>query len=343
MKKIILFCMLSFFVTAMLPAKLFAQKETYDLVTYSPPQGWSKEVKDNLILYTIVDKKNSSWCQVGIIKSTTSKGDIEKDFESEWQELVVKNYKSTEKPEVNEVQETEGWKIKAGSGKFMFNNASAVAMLTTASGYNRCVSIVVVTNSQGYITDVETLLSSIDLVKPQTNLQQQTNNDGNSSILGTWGKNGGVHQTYGDAVSYGNAGYSKDQYTFNSNGTYSFVSKTFRSSYDKIILVKETGSYQISGDDITINPQKSVIEAWSKKDGTDKWGQLISSESRPLEKVTYQFTKHYFSGIQEWNFVLRSNKVTERDGPYGGNTTFNNAWYYRPIASNNPKIELPDG
>ncbi|MCL4549813.1 MAG: hypothetical protein M1495_14720 [Bacteroidetes bacterium] len=338
MKKIILLC--TFYVSV---ANLFAQKETYDLITYSPPQGWSKEVKENLILYTIVNKKNSSWCQVGIIKSTASKGDIEKDFESEWQELIVKNYKPTESAQVNDVQESDGWKIKAGTGKFIFNGADAAAMLTTASGYDRCVSIVVVTNSQDYITDVETLLSSIDLVKPQTNEQQQTNNDGNTSILGTWGKQGGVHQTYGDPASYGNAGYSNDQYTFNSNGTYSFVSKTFRSSYDKIILVKENGTYQINNNNITINPQKSIIETWSKKDGTDKWGQLVSSQNRALEKVTYQFTKHYFSGIQEWNLVLQCNNVTERDGPFSNNTTFANAWYYRPIVSNNPKIELPDG
>lgn len=338
MKKIILLC--TFCVSV---ANLFAQKETYDLITYSPPQGWSKEVKENLILYTIVNKKNSSWCQVGIIKSTASKGDIEKDFESEWHELIVKNYKPTESAQVNDVQESDGWKIKAGTGKFIFNGADAAAMLTTASGYDRCVSIVVVTNSQDYITDVETLLSSIDLVKPQTNEQQQTNNDGNTSILGTWGKQSGVHQTYGDPASYGNAGYSNDQYTFNSNGTYSFVSKTFRSSYDKIILVKENGTYQINNNNITINPQKSIIETWSKKDGTDKWGQLVSSQNRALEKVTYQFTKHYFSGIQEWNLVLQCNNVTEREGPFSNNTTFANAWYYRPIVSNNPKIELPDG
>jgi hypothetical protein len=62
-----------------------------------------------------------------------------------------------------------------------------------------------------------------------------------------------------------------------------------------------------------------------------------------LEKVTYQFTKHYFSGIQEWNFVLQADKVTQRDGPHSTNTTFSNAWYFRPISSTNTVIELPDG
>ena len=103
----------------------------------------------------------------------------------------------------------------------------------------------------------------------------------------------------------------------------------------------ESGSYQINGNKITIAPQKSVIEAWSKKDGTDKWGERLSSQNRTLEKVTYTFTKHYFSGIQEWNLVLQADKVTDRDGPYANNSTFSNAWYYGPITANNALIELP--
>jgi hypothetical protein len=59
-------------------------------------------------------------------------------------------------------------------------------------------------------------------------------------------------------------------------------------------------------------------------------------------EVTYQFTKHYFSGIQVWNLVLQAQKATERDGPFSSNTTFPNAWYYAAISSNNPVIELPN-
>lgn len=343
----------------MLTYAAFAQKETYDLVTYTPPkarlpdgQGWKKEVTENITGYSIVNKKNNSWCQIRIVKSTNSKGSIEQDFESEWQELIVKNYKPTETPQLNEVQEADGWKIKAGGAKFTFNNSNAMAMLTTMSGFNRCVSIIATTNSQDYIKDIEALLSSVDLKKPETlpvgqagNSQQTpANNNNNSSILGTWGKSASPNQKYDDykrPYSIYNNGYSTDQYTFNNNGTYSYVSKTFRMTFDKILLVKENGSYQISGNNLTVNPKKSVIEAWSKKDGTDKWGKLLTTQNRTLEKVTYQFSKHYFSGIQLWNLVLQASKATERDGPFSGNATFSNAWYYAPISSNNIAIELP--
>lgn len=342
MKKTILLCAL-----CALMANAFAQKETFDLVTYTPPANWQKDVKENSISYTIVNKTTKSWCRINIIKSTISKGDIEKDFESEWQELVVKSYKPAEAPQLNEVQEAAGWKIKAGGAKFIFNNSDAMAMLTTASGFERCASIVATTNNRDYIKDIEAFLTSVDLIKPETNVpvakDDNAQHPSENSIIGTWGKNGSVNPSYNDAYTTSIAGYSKDQYTFNSNGTYHFISKTFGMSYDKILLVKETGTYQISGNSITINPQKAVLEAWSKKDGGDKWGKLLSSQKRTLEKVTYQFTKHYFSGIQEWNFVLQTDKVTQRDGPHSNNTTFTNAWYFKPISSNNPVIELPAG
>ena len=69
-------------------------------------------------------------------------------------------------------------------------------------------------------------------------------------------------------------------------------------------------------------------------------GKLLSSQNRPLEKVTYTFTKHYFVGIQQWKFVLQADNATERDGPFSTNITFNNAWYYAGISSNNPVIKL---
>ena len=51
----------------------------------------------------------------------------------------------------------------------------------------------------------------------------------------------------------------------------------------------------------------SEIQAWSKKNDGDDWGKLLTTENRTLEKVTYQFTKHYFSGIEQWTFVLTVN------------------------------------
>ncbi len=161
MKKIILFIVVIFSFSF-----IIAQNETFDLVTYSPPKSWKRSAKDNIVTYSITNKQNNSWCQIGIVKSTVSKGSIEKDFESEWQELIVKNYKPDTAPESDPAKEADGWKIKAGGANFVFNNNTAMALLTTMSGFDRCVSIVATTNNQEYLPQIESFLESVDLKKP---------------------------------------------------------------------------------------------------------------------------------------------------------------------------------
>jgi hypothetical protein len=166
MKKPYLFLIFCLSVT-----NLFAQKEAFDLFAYTPPAGWKKEVTENIIIYTHINNETKSWCRIGIVKSTISKGSIEADFKSEWQDLIVKNYNPSEAPVLNEVHETDGWKIKEGVAKFKFNNADAQAMLTTISGFDRCASIVVTINSPEYLEEIDAFLTSVDFKTMETTTQ----------------------------------------------------------------------------------------------------------------------------------------------------------------------------
>ena len=150
MKKITLLCFLCVCV-----ATSFAQKETFDLTTFTPPkarksdgQKWKKEVIANSYTsYSITNSQKKSYCQIFIMLSTVSKGNIKEDFDNEWEELIKKpNNKEPQDPG-NAVKEIGGWNIKTGRGKFTFNNTQSIAILSTMSGYNRCVSIVANTNS----------------------------------------------------------------------------------------------------------------------------------------------------------------------------------------------------
>jgi len=335
MKKLLLLSLFTIFA-----GSTFAQKQTFDLITYTPPQGWTKNVEENLISYTTTDSKTNTWCRILVIKSTISKGTIQADFESEWQELIVKNYNPIDKRKENAIQEAEGWKIKAGSSKFTFNNSEAMAMLTTASGYDRCVSIVAVTNNQNYLKDVQAMIASVDLIKPASissqveSNSQPSNNILAPSVIGKWSKTSTSNSNY--AVSNGLHQYHKMQYEFKPNGTYQFLYRSFSYMPD-IYFAKESGTYVIQGNSITIIPQTSVFETWTKATtidangnnaSLDKLGKLKSSQKRTLEKVTYQFTTEHFSGINKWQLVLQFSKQTERDGPYNGGSAFSNAWLY---------------
>ena len=322
-------------------------KETFDLITYSPPKGWIKNVEETFVSYTITDSKKNTWCRINVMKSTISKGTIEADFENEWQELIVNNYKPTDKPKESDIQKAEGFKIKVGTSKFTFDNSECSAMLSTATGYNRCVSIVAAANNRDHINEIQAFIESIELIKPEATAAEApaaevpAAEDVEKSIIGTWVRSASNQSDY--SVNNGISGNTKSQYSFNRNGTYTFYRKSFQMTYNKLLLARESGSYKLSVKDnitqITINPQKSIIEEWSKENGTNQWGKLLSTQGCKLEIVTYGFFKHYAAGVQKWYLILDGVNPTQRDGPYNGGSLFNNAWMYGP---GDYPIELPN-
>ncbi|HLN73867.1 MAG TPA: hypothetical protein VK205_11270 [Prolixibacteraceae bacterium] len=323
--KTLLTLILNLLVTAVI-----AQSETFDLTSYTlPSKGeWKKEVKENVVSYTKTDNVKRTWCQIGIYRSTASKGSIEADFDSEWQLLIATPYNIQAEPKSGGIQEAEGWKIKVGSGTFSFNNSNAQAILAVMSGNDRVVSIVAINNSQDYMSQIKSLLESVKLTIPETKSELLPISDSETSaITGSWGKSNSVGQINN---RFGNYSYNKQQYYFNSNGTYTFLGKNYSEQYNETLLIKESGKYSVNGNNLTINPENSVIEAWSKKNGGDNWNMLKTSQQRPLEKFTYKFA------IEEKNLVLQADRETQRDGRFSNGNTYS----YGPPGTFTP-IKLP--
>ena len=316
----------------------FAQStESFDLATFTPPNGWAKQAGADSVRFSIEDKTGGAFCLITLFKSVPGSTSAKENFDAAWA-TIIKEAVPVLAPEMIPADNKGEWSVVGGFASFEKDGVKGVAILYTATGHGRMINALVLTNTRAYEAQATAFLESISFRKPvESAIVKPTEN----AIVGTWGQNLGAHMSYGDPVAAGTAGYSKDRYTFKADGTYSFVSKTFRMAYDQIILVIENGTYQISGDTLSIKPQKSVIQGWSKLNGGDKWGRLLSTQPRKLEPVTYKFTRHYFSGIDEWNLVLQADQPTERDGPFSTFKLFPNAWYYKPISSNNPVVELP--
>jgi hypothetical protein len=178
------------------------------------------------------------------------------------------------------------------------------------------------------MSQIKSLLESVKLIIPETKSDLvPTSNSDISAIAGSWGKSNSVSQINNRFGSYS---YNKQQYYFNSNGTYTFLGKNYSEQNNETLLIKESGKYSVNGNNLTINPENSVIEAWSKKNGGDNWNMLKSSQKRPLEKITYKFA------FEEKNLVLQADRETERDGRFSNGNTYS----YGPPGTFTP-IKLP--
>lgn len=329
-----------------LPFLMKAQKETFSLTTYSPLKGWKRTATPELVQFMKQDPKKGTYCAISVFKAREGENDAQLNFSIAWKTIVKGLVPDIAEPEMQEPASANGWEAVSGNASFEAEGTKGVAMLITSTSGNTYANILVLTNSDAWNTQLSAFLESVAFNKPVTrNAQPVTSNPQpttSSPLLGTWIRSGSINPAYADPVSASMAGYNTYQYTFNSNGTYTFYIKNFRMTSDKLLLVRESGTFVISGDKVTLNPAKSVIETWTQKNRGDEFGKYVNSQARTLEKTTYQFTKYYFSGIQEWNLVLLADKPTLRDGPFSNNKTFPNAWYFKAPGANTETIKLPN-
>jgi hypothetical protein len=360
MKQIIILCSLG-----VIAGKIWAQKETVDIISFAPPKGWTKSVKATVTSFNYTDKKDGSWCLIGVYKSTASKGSIEADFESEWNELVAKTYNITDTPDTSATQEADGWKIKVGTGKFTYNKKPAASMLTTFSGYGKCVSIVSTTANERYLQDIQDLIASVELSKPDTNnissnekqtpssLNQKgfafsttTFNDGwTSAIQNDWvlvtKDDIKVYLWYGlsyNASSFSGTGLiERDYYWDNYVSKYFTIqTKQYRDNGEIIgslkpnyvegwAVDKQTGKKRFIGMKLDIAPNTAYLTIASAKDEATLWQQFPKANGSA-------FSQSDLSNMSGYNkFAI---------GPYdltgtwedGGGSTMN--WYSTTTGEN---------
>jgi hypothetical protein len=151
-----------------------AQTDKYDIIGYTAPAGWKKEIKNGFVSYSIANTKNNTFCLVSIYKGAASKGSPDADFTSDWQELVAKPYQITAAPVMSEAADQDGKAVRLGSAQFSFNNTPTMALLTTITGNQQLVSILTFTNSQDYVPQLEGLLGSIHFQAPDAGSQATT-------------------------------------------------------------------------------------------------------------------------------------------------------------------------
>ena len=138
-----------------LSSPLAQQKESFDLATYTVPNGWTKVTNTaDVISYAITNTQKGTYCQIGIYKSTGSKGNVQSDFQSEWQNLIVKTYRTTTAAATVPAASKNGWDAQGGAAPFQFSGGQSVAMLLTMRGYARSMSIVILTNTDGYQPEI---------------------------------------------------------------------------------------------------------------------------------------------------------------------------------------------
>ena len=143
---------------------LYAQTETFDIATFTPPKDFKKESKPGVLIYTHVNKASGGYCVINIYPSTESSGDEQTDFKNAWKELVSTPFNTAAVPQT-ETNAADGWKAVVGATMVDIGGADTYMILTVFSGFGKTFTVRTSLNEESYVTKVDALFETMVLDK----------------------------------------------------------------------------------------------------------------------------------------------------------------------------------
>jgi len=175
MKKIILLPIL-----VILNTIVIAQKQTFDLTTFTPPTGWKKEITPSAVQYSKQELKTGNYCVLIVMKSIPGTADAKENFTAAWESIVKEMVAVSGSPTLQPSATENGWVTQSGFANFTDEGRTGIALLATSTGYDKMVNIVALTNTDTYQNELNSFFESIDIKKPTTQtttVVKKTSND----------------------------------------------------------------------------------------------------------------------------------------------------------------------
>ena len=291
----------------------FAQApESFDIATFRAPAGWKKQATQNAV--QISTAEGDAFCLITLFKALPALGTTDKNFKASWDTIVKETVTITSAPQIQPLENKDGWEISSGFAPFEKDGTKGIAVLVTASGFGQMVNVLILTNTQAYEKHVAAFLDSITLKKPTVTTPPQTTpttNGSQPSLTNNFWKQGGVRQGTLGQVGLSTASFSKT-YQFFDNGTYKFSTVNMQLAAPKYYLENEEGTYTVSGNTITISPRKASFSQHrlNKEDPPIKSG--------PLALSTAQYRYEFWLYDGNWRLLLSpvDGNETKRDGTF---------------------------
>ena len=172
MKKIFLLSVLCVFV-----GKAFAQKETFDIATYTAPKTWKKKRTEDAVQFTKEDAAKGTYCIITLYKSVPGTHNSKENFDLAWTSVVKEMVNVSTAPEMQPSAKEDDWELQRGYAAFESDGEKGVALLVTSTGYNKMVNLIILTNTDAYETEMTSFIGSISLKK-----QTQTINNASANL-----------------------------------------------------------------------------------------------------------------------------------------------------------------
>jgi hypothetical protein len=175
-----------------------AQTQTFDAASFTPPRGWAAAQDQDHVTFTLIDNAARTFVMLAVYNSTPGSGDAERDFSSEWNELVGKSFSAGSAPRSTVGQSRAGLTFREGGAQVRQQNGqpSYARLLVFPAGQRRFSVMLVATNEkalQARQPEVQSFVDSLRLTTPSASAARPAEPVGGSAaprsgsgITGVW-------------------------------------------------------------------------------------------------------------------------------------------------------------
>lgn len=151
---------------SMIATPVLAQKQVFDLATYTVPKGWSKKATAQTVQFTKENATTGAFCLITLYKAIDATNTPKENFDAAWSTLVKEAVTVSAEPEMQPSVTEKGWEVQSGYAPFESEGSKGIALLVSSSGYDKMVNILIITNTDAYEAEMTKFLESVDLKKP---------------------------------------------------------------------------------------------------------------------------------------------------------------------------------
>ncbi|MBK8952629.1 MAG: hypothetical protein IPM85_10450 [Chitinophagaceae bacterium] len=153
------------FLSIILNISSIAQQQTFDIVSYTMPNGWNKQVTESTIQFSKEDATKGTYCMITLFKSVSGTANSKENFELTWTSVVKEMVTVSTPPEMQPPAAENGWEVQSGYAPFEAEGNKGIALLVTSTGFEKMVNILILTNTDVYEKEISNFLESIELKK----------------------------------------------------------------------------------------------------------------------------------------------------------------------------------
>jgi len=155
--------MLLFYLLLMVSCTCFAQKQTFDVINYTIPNGWDKTEMANGIQLSTKNDGKGNYAAAVILRSVASTAPANENFTASWEKLVKGTVSVSGEPTIQAPATEKGWNVISGQASYTDGANKGWVTLITATATDKMANVVIMTNTDKYQNQILDFIKNLDL------------------------------------------------------------------------------------------------------------------------------------------------------------------------------------